>query len=231
MKLDAKQLARMVDLSAVRTDVDLDELRQLAEACKRYGCICAFVMPCYMAKLKELLVDAPEIGLGGVVGFPSGATSTTMKVAEVQEHLATRVSELDMVINVGLLRSGCDREAEDDIRAVVEAAQGIPVKVILEAHYLTDDEIVRASQIAVRAGAAFVKTGTGWAPTGATLHNVALMKSTVGDAAQVKAAGGVRDLKTVVEMIRVGVTRFGVGLGSGTAILDECAALPDGIEV
>lgn len=231
MNLDVKQLARMMDLSAVRTDVDLDEVRGLAEACKRYDCICAFVMPCYMAKLKELLADAPEVGLGGVVGFPSGATSTTLKVAEVQEHLMLGASELDMVINVGLLRSGCDQEAEDDIRAVVEAAQGTPVKVILEAHYLTDGEIVRACQIAVRAGAAFVKTGTGWAPTGATLHNVALMKSTVGDGAQVKAAGGVRDLQTVVQMIRAGVTRFGVGLSSGTAILDECAASPEGIEI
>jgi deoxyribose-phosphate aldolase len=231
MKLTVKQLAQMMDLSAVRTDVDLDEVRGLAEACKRYGCICAFVMPCYMAQLKELLADAPQVGLGGVVGFPSGAVSTTIKVAEVHEHLALGVSELDMVLNVGWLRSGRDAEVEDDIRAVVEAAQGTPVKVILEAHYLTDEEIVRGSQITVRAGAAFVKTGTGWAPTGATLHNVALMKSTVGDAAQVKAAGGVRDLQTVVEMIRAGVTRFGVGLGSGTAILDECATLPDGIEV
>ena len=231
MKLDVKRLARMMDLSAVRTDVDLDEVRQLAEACKSYGCICAFVMPCYMAELKELLVDAPEVGLGGVVGFPSGATSTTIKASEVREHLAMGVSELDMVINVGLLRSKRNQEVEDDIRSVVEAASGTPVKVILEAHYLTDEEIVRGSEIAVRAGAAFVKTGTGWAPTGATLHNVELMKSAVGDAAQVKAAGGVRDLQTVVEMIRLGVTRFGVGLNSGTAILDECAAFPDGIEV
>ena len=231
MKLDVKQLAQMMDLSAVRTDVDLEEVRELAEACKRYGCICAFVMPCHMAELKKYLADAPEIGLGGVVGFPSGAATTTIKVAEAQEHLTLGASELDMVINVGLLRSGRDQDVEDDIRAVVEAAQGMPVKVILEAHYLTDDEIVRGSQVAVRAGAAFVKTGTGWAPTGATLHNVELMKSAVGDAAQVKAAGGVRDLQTVVEMIRRGVTRFGVGLNSGTTILDQCAALPDGIEV
>ena len=231
MKLTVKQLARMMDLSAVRTDVDLDEVRELAEACKRYACICAFVMPCHMAELKKYLADAPEVRLGGVVGFPSGSVTTTIKVAEAREHLTLGASELDMVINVGLLRSGRDRDVEDDIRAVVEAAKGTPVKVILEAHYLTDDEIVRGSQIAVRAGAAFVKTGTGWAPTGATLHNVELMKSAVGDAAQVKAAGGVRDLQTVVEMIRRGVTRFGVGLNSGTAILDQCAALPDGIDV
>ncbi len=231
MKVDVRQLARMMDLSAVRTDVDLAEVRKLAEVCRRHGCICAFVMPCYMAELKALLADAPAVGLGGVVGFPSGAQCTTVKVAEAREHLLLGASELDMVINVGWLRSGRDRDVEDDIRAVVEAADAAPVKAILEAHYLTDDEIVRGSRLAVRAGAAFVKTGTGWAPSGATLHNVALIKSAVGDAAQVKAAGGVRDLQTVVEMIRLGVTRFGVSLSSGTAILAACAALPEGVEV
>ncbi|MHB8861475.1 MAG: deoxyribose-phosphate aldolase [Pirellulaceae bacterium] len=231
MKLDALQLARMMDLSEVRADVDIDEVYKLADACKRYACICAFVMPCYMSELKQLLADAPETGIGGVVGFPSGAQSTALKITEVHEHRALGAMELDMVINIGMLRSGRDRYVEDEIRGIVVAAQGTPVKVILEAHYLTDEEIVRGSRLAVRAGAAFVKTGTGWAPTGATLHNVALIKSAVGDAAQVKAAGGVRDLQTVVDMIRLGVTRFGVGSNSGRAILDACAALPEGVEI
>jgi len=165
------------------------------------------------------------------VGFPSGAHSTAIKVAEAREQLAAGAVELDMVINVGMLRSGRDSFVEEDIRAVANAAGAVPLKVILEAHYLTDDEIVRGSRLAVRAGAAFVKTGTGWAPTGATLHNVRLIKSAVGESARVKAAGGVRDLKTVVEMIRLGVSRFGVGLATGAKILDECAALPHGVEV
>jgi deoxyribose-phosphate aldolase len=114
---------------------------------------------------------------------------------------------------------------------VVEAAGKLPVKVILECHYLTDEQIVEGSRLAVRAGAAFVKTGTGWAPTGATLHNVQLIKSAVGDAAKVKAAGGVRDLATVIEMIRLGVSRFGVGLASAAKVLDECAATTEGIEI
>jgi deoxyribose-phosphate aldolase len=231
MKLTAQQLARMLDLSAVRTEVDLAEVRLLAEAARRYHCVCVFVLPCYFSELKALLADTPDVGMGGVVGFPSGAHSTAIKVAEAREQLRAGATELDMVINVGMLRSGRDQYVVDDIRAVVEAAGSVPVKVILEAHYLKDDEIIRGSQLAVRAGAAFVKTGTGWAPTGATLHNVRLIKSAVGDAARVKAAGGVRDLKTVVEMIRLGVSRFGVGLGSGTKILDECAALPSGVEV
>ena len=231
MKLTVQQLARMLDLSAVRTEVDLAEVRRLAEVSRQYHCVCVFVLPCYTAELRTLLAGSPDVGLGGVVGFPSGAHSTAIKVAEAREQLMASAVELDMVINVGMLRSGRDQYVVDDIRAVVEAAGAVPVKVILEAHYLNDDEIIRGSQLAVRARAAFVKTGTGWAPTGATLHNVRLIKSAVGDAARVKAAGGVRDLKTVVEMIRLGVSRFGVGLGSGTKILDECAALAGGVEV
>jgi len=224
MDLTPAQLARMMDLSAVRTDIDLDEIRCLAETSKQYGCICAFAMPCYVPELVRLLDDAPEVGVGGVVGFPSGAHSTASKVSEAREQLDQGVVELDMVLNVGMLQSGCDDWVETDIRAVVDAVRPTPVKVIIEAHYLTADQIVRASRLAVRAGAAFVKTGTGWAPTGATLENVRLIKSAIGDAAQVKAAGGVRDFQTVVEMIRAGVTRFGVSLTSGRNILDECAA-------
>ncbi len=231
MKLTATQLARMMDLSAVRAEVSLAEVGLLAEAARKYHCVCAFVLPCYLPELKVLLADARDVGVGGVVGFPSGAHSTAIKVAEAREQLLAGAMELDMVINVGMLRSGRDGYVADDVRAVVEAAGAVPVKVILEAHYLNDKEIVRGSQLAVRAGAAFVKTGTGWAPTGATLHNLRLIKSAVGDAAQVKAAGGVRDLKTVVEMIRLGVSRFGAGLATGAKILDECAALADGIEV
>jgi len=231
MQVTVGQLARMMDLSAVRTDVELDEIRRLAETCKQYGCMCAFAMPCYLPELKRLLADAPTVGLGAVVGFPSGAVSTATKVAEVREQIAQGAVEADMVVNVGMLRSGGDEYVENDIRAVVDAAGGVPVKVILEAHYLDDKQLARGCRLAVRAGAAFVKTGTGWAETGATLENVRLMKQTVGDAAQVKAAGGVRDLDTVIAMIRLGVTRFGVGLSSGVRILEECAALAGGVEV
>jgi len=228
VKLTVAQLARMMDFSAVRADVEMAEVCRLAEVARKYRCVCAFVMPCYLPELKRLLADAPDVGIGGVVGFPSGAPSTATKAAEARQQVAQGATELDMVINIGMLRSDRDQYVEDDIRAVVEAAGGLPLKVILEAHYLSDEQVVRACGIAVRAGAAFVKTGTGWAETGATLHNVALMKSALGDKAQVKAAGGVRDLDTVVEMIRRGVSRLGVGLDSGVKILQQCAALPGG---
>jgi deoxyribose-phosphate aldolase len=231
VKLTRQQLARMFDLSAVRADVEIAEVRALAEAAKKYHCICAFVLPCHLPELRALLADASGVGVGAVVGFPSGASSTNTKAAEAREQLAQGATELDMVINVGMLRSGRDQYVENDIRAVVEAAAGVPVKVILETHYLTAEQIVRGSQLAVRAGAAFVKTATGWAPTGATLDNVRLIRSAVGDRARIKAAGGVRNLGTVVDMIRLGVSRFGVGLESGRTILDACDAYPDGVDI
>jgi deoxyribose-phosphate aldolase len=126
-----------------------------------------------------------------------------------------------MVVNIGLLRSGQLRRAVDDIRPVVEAGSGVPVKVILECHYLTDDEIRLGCQACLEAGAAWVKTGTGWAPTGATPARVALIKSCVGDALGIKAAGGVRDLATVIELYRAGARRFGARVESARRILEE----------
>jgi deoxyribose-phosphate aldolase len=228
MKLTAENLARMVDLSAVRTDVSLAEVRELAATASRYQCICAFALPCYVGELAALLAGAPDVHVGGTVGFPSGAHASAVKAAEARQLRADGADELDMVINVGLLISGRLAAVEEDVRAVVGAAEGTPVKVILECHYLNDDQIRNGAELAVRAGAAWVKTSTGWAPTGATAHNVALIRSAVGEAAGVKAAGGIRSLEALVELYRAGARRFGLGSASGVKILDQCAALPGG---
>lgn len=125
-----------------------------------------------------------------------------------------------MVNNIAWLKAGNKKLYIQDVRSVVEASGGRPVKVILECHWLTEAEIVRACEWCVEAGAAWVKTGTGWAPTGATLENVALMKLTVGDRCHVKAAGGVRDLETLLAMYERGVRRFGIGVKTAQAILE-----------
>ncbi len=111
---------------------------------------------------------------------------------------------------------------------MVDAADSMLLKLILETHYLSDDEIKRGAEICVRCGVDFVKTGTGWTETGATLENIALIKSVVGDDAQVKASGGVHDLETLVAMHRLGTTRFGVNMAAGVRILEDCAAAPGG---
>jgi deoxyribose-phosphate aldolase len=131
---------------------------------------------------------------------------------------------MDMVLNVGKLRSGATDDVQQDIRAVVEAAGTVPVKVILEVHHLTADEIKQACHCSIQAGASFVKTSTGWAPGGASLEIVRLITSFVGDAIQVKAAGGIRDLDTVVKMLVLGVSRFGINQDAAVEILEQCRA-------
>jgi deoxyribose-phosphate aldolase len=225
MQLTVNDLARMMDLSVVKTDSDLDAVRRLADQARQLNCCCAYVLPCYVSRLSALLDDAPDVLVGAAVGFPTGAHATAIKAAEARQCVADGAGELDMVINVGMLRSGEYDFVEQDIKAVIDAADGTLLKVILETHYLTDDEIRRGSEICVRAGADFVKTGTGWPETGATLQNIALIKSVVGDDAKVKASGGVRDLETLLDMYRLGASRFGVNMQAGVRILQQCGAL------
>jgi deoxyribose-phosphate aldolase len=214
----------MVDLTAVRAEDDEAEVRALAKVAREYQPICVCTLPGHTLLLRELLADEPDIHIVGAVGFPSGGNTTAIKLAEAQELLGMGCSELDMVINIGLLRSGSHQRVLDDIRGVVDVAGDAPVKVILECHYLSDDQIRVGCELCIQAGASFVKTSTGWAPSGATLENVALIKSCVGDAIAIKAAGGIRSLDTVMEMYRLGARRFGVGLSSAIQIFEECAA-------
>ena len=216
----------MIDLTAVRADTDEAEVKALADTAKKYRPICVCTLPGHTSLLRDLLAGEPDIQVVGAVGFPSGGNTVATKVAEAKELLGMGCSELDMVVNIGLLRSGRYQRVLDDIRAVVDVACDAPVKVILECHYLSDDQIRAGCELCIQAGASFVKTSTGWAPTGATLENVALIKSCVGDAIAIKAAGGIRGLDAVTDMVRLGARRFGIGLSSAIGIFEECAARP-----
>jgi len=231
MLLTAEKLARLIDISAVRAQHGEREILEMVARAKEYRFVAVHVLPSWVSFLKAQLEGERDILVGAPVGFPSGGHTTATKVAEAKALIADGVQELDMMLNVGRLRSGQDGYVARDIRAVVEAAGELPVKVILEVHYLTPDEIKRACELAIGAKAAFVKTSTGWAPSGATLETVRLITSFVGSAIQVKAAGSIRDLGTVVEMLRMGVTRFGINLDASIAILRECKARGGGVEV
>jgi len=217
-----QEIANMIDVSAVRADSTLDDVRASAEMAIRYGCICVFALPAHTPYLIDLLA-ASRTFAGGAVGFPGGAETTSIKAATAAELVAMGCEEIDMVNNIAWLKAGDQESYVNDVRAVVQASGGKPVKVILECHWLSDDDMIRACEWCVEAGASWVKTGTGWAPTGASLANTALMKRTVGDCCQVKAAGGVRDLETLLAMYDVGVRRFGIGVRTAAAILDEAA--------
>jgi deoxyribose-phosphate aldolase len=153
-----------------------------------------------------------------VIGFPLGATSTFAKVAEARDAIAAGATEIDMVLNVGALKSGRFEEVLKDIRGVVEACRGRAiVKVILETGLLTDDEKIKACELCKAGGADFVKTSTGFGPGGATVADITLMRQVVGPEMGVKASGGVRDLAAVRSMIAAGATR--IGASSSVAIV------------
>jgi deoxyribose-phosphate aldolase len=228
VKLTAKDLARLTDISAVRAHHGEAEIRDMVENAKRYGFFAVHVLPCWMSFLRGLLAGSPEILAGGPVGFPGGGHRTDIKVAEARALVADGVQEMDMMLNVGKLRSGDRRYVEQEIRAIVEAAGEMPVKVIIEAPLLTEDQIKVACDLCIRGGAAFVKTSTGWLPNGSSLEMIRLITSHVGQAIKVKAAGGIRDVRTVVEMRRLGVARFGINLETAVQLVKAVAAMPGG---
>ena len=213
-------IARMIDISAVKAESTLAEVHEIAEAARKYRFIAAFALPGFTAELVQLLKDEEDILVGGVSGFPSGADTTEIKVAAAKQMVSVGADEIDMVINIGAMKSGKYDLVRDDIKAVVETC-GVPVKSILEVAYLTDDEIRRASTLAVEAGVTYVKTGTGWAGKPTTVDTIKLIKSEIGDSALIKAAGGIRELSTLLDMVRAGCSRFGIGLNSAVKIIQE----------
>ena len=228
MKLTAREVARLIDISAVRTAHGEAEIRDMVDNARKYSFFAVHVLPCWVPFLRGLLESCPQVLAGAPVGFPAGAHRTDIKAAEARALVADGVQEMDMMLNVGKLRSGDRRYVLEDIRAVVQAAGEVPVKVIIEAPLLSDDQIRLACDLCVQGGAAFVKTSTGWLPGGSTLPMIRLITAHLGGAIQLKAAGGLRDVQTVLAMRRLGVARFGINLRSAVQIVSEVAALPGG---
>lgn len=206
------QLAKMIDHTLLRADATRNELTKLTEEAKQYQFASVCVNPGWVSYAAEQL-KGTGVDICTVIGFPLGASTSETKTFETKDAIAKGATEVDMVINIGALKDGNDDAVEQDIRAVVEAAAGTLVKVIIETCLLTDDEKVRACQAAVRAGANFVKTSTGFSTGGATPEDIALMRRTVGPDIGVKASGGVRSLEDMQKMIEAGATRIGASSG------------------
>lgn len=219
--LTYERVAKTIDHSLLRPELTLDDVREGCAVAARYHVASVCARPADVALCAELLAGS-DVAVGTVIGFPHGSSTTAAKVFETERAVADGATELDMVINIGWLRSGLDDQVEADIRAVVDAARGRIVKVILENAYLTKDEIVRGSQAVERAGAHYVKTSTGFAPSGATIDDLKLMRASVSPKVKVKAAGGVRTLDQLIEVMAVGTDRSGA---TKTAeMLDEFVA-------
>ena len=204
------RVAKTIDHSLLRPELTLDEIRDGCELAARYDVASVCARPADVDLARGILAGT-RVAVGTVIGFPHGANLTATKVVEAERAMADGATELDMVINIGWLRSGADHRVEADIRAVVETAHagGAIVKVILENAYLTKDEIVRGCQAVERAGGDYVKTSTGFAPSGATLEDLILMRASVGPDVKVKAAGGIRTLDALIEVMNVGTDRCG----------------------
>lgn len=214
-----EQLAGTIDHSLLKPELTLDDVVAGCDLADRYSVVSVCVRPADVALCAERLADS-SVAVGTVVGFPHGANTTATKVFEAQRAMADGAVELDMVLNIGWLRSGEYARVGDDIRAVVEAAGGDAlVKVIFENAYLDDMQKVRACELVEAAGADYVKTSTGFAPTGATLADLRLMRASVSPAVKVKAAHGIRTLDGLLAVIEAGAER--VGATQTAAILDD----------
>lgn len=209
-QITAKEIARMIDHSLLKPEMTRQEVEAGCVLAKEYDCASVCVKPCDVELAAEILKGS-DVKVSTVIGFPHGSNLTAVKLAEAELALKGGCKELDMVQNIGRLRSGEDDYVESDIRAVCDLAHanGAIVKVILENAYLTDEEKIRACKICEKAGADFVKTSTGYAKTGATVHDLKLMRASCSDKVRVKAAGGVRTLEAALAVKAVGGSRFG----------------------
>ncbi len=202
----------LIDHTALKPDVTPEAIVTLCEEAKKYGFASVCVNPGFVPlALKHL--KGTEVKVCTVVGFPLGSTLSNVKVYETREAIFAGATEIDMVINVSQLKAGNDKYVLDEIRDIKEACNHILLKVIIETCLLTDEEKVRACKLAVEAGADFVKTSTGFSSGGATVHDVALMRKTVGPHIGVKASGGVRPHEDLLAMVEAGANRIGTSAG------------------
>jgi deoxyribose-phosphate aldolase len=218
-------IAGLIDHTLLRPEATREDILKLCREAREYK-FASVCVNSYWVPLAAAEVAGSPVKVCSVVGFPLGATSTEAKAAEAQAALQAGAHEIDMVQNIGALRSGDYASVQADIAAVVEVAHrsGAIVKVILETALLDDDQKVIACQLAKKAGADFVKTSSGFGPSGATIHDVQLMRSTVGPEMGVKASGGIRTLDDLNKMIAAGATR--IGASSSVQIVQAITGAP-----
>jgi deoxyribose-phosphate aldolase len=215
-----RPIASLIDHTLLKPEATRDQIAQLCEEAKEYGFAAVCVNPTNVELAARLLKGSP-VAVCIVVGFPLGATLSEVKAYEAQQAINHGAIEADMVINIGALKSEDYELVEQDIATVARTCHdnGAICKVIIEAALLTEEEKVTACQLAKKAGADYVKTSTGFGPGGATVEDVALMRRVVGPSMGIKAAGGIRTLKTATEMLEAGATR--IGTSSGIQIVQE----------
>lgn len=219
--MNKKQLAKMMDHTILKATATPEQVENICREALEIGAASVCINPCNIEQTKKLLAGS-DVKVCTVIGFPLGANTTAVKKYETRDAIERGAEEVDMVINVGALLAGDTDTVYEDIRGVVEAADGTLVKVIIETCYLNDEQKRTACELAMKAGADFVKTSTGFGSGGALAHDVELMRSVVGDRMRVKASGGIRSYKDAMEMVEASADRLGVS--ASIAILEEAEA-------
>jgi deoxyribose-phosphate aldolase len=224
-RISPAEIARLIDHTLLKPEASRDDIRRLCREALHFGFAAVCVNPWHVPEATKLL-HGSEVRVCAVVGFPLGATLPQVKVFEAEEAVKRGAREIDMVINIGALKSRDAAGFEADIRGVVAASHrgGAICKVILETALLTNDEKIRGSLAAREAGADFVKTSTGFGPGGATVEDVRLIRGVVGGELGVKAAGGVRNLEDLRKLVAAGATR--IGTSAGVKIMEQAGAAP-----
>ena len=203
---------KMIDHTVLKADTPLETVKRICDEAMEYGFASVCINPCHVAYCADYLKDS-DVNVCTVVGFPLGANTSAVKAFETKDAIANGADEIDMVMNIGALKDKNYDLVRDDIKAVVEAANGTLVKVILETCLLTEDEIKKACELCVEAKADYVKTSTGFSTRGATIEDVQIMKAAVQGKAKVKAAGGVRTHEDMVKIVEAGADRIGTSAG------------------
>ena len=203
---------KMIDHTVLKADTPLETVKRICDEAMEYGFASVCINPCHVAYCADYLKDS-DVNVCTVIGFPLGANTSAVKAFETKDAIANGADEIDMVMNIGALKDKNYDLVRDEVKAVVEAANGTLVKVILETCLLTEDEIKKACELCVEAKADYVKTSTGFSTRGATIEDVQIMKAAVHGKAKVKAAGGVRTHEDMVKIVEAGADRIGTSAG------------------
>lgn len=203
---------KMIDHTVLKADTPLETVKRICDEAMEYGFASVCINPCHVAYCADYLKDS-DVNVCTVIGFPLGANTSATKAFETKDAIDNGADEIDMVMNIGALKDKNYDLVRDDVKAVVDAANGTLVKVILETCLLTEEEIKKACELCVEAKADFVKTSTGFSTRGATIEDVKIMKAAVQGKAKVKAAGGVRTHEDMVKIVEAGADRIGTSAG------------------
>ena len=222
-----EKIAKIIDHTNLKADATVEDIEKLCNEAKDYEFASVCVNPANVKLCTDFLKES-DVNVCTVISFPLGANTSKMKFFETRDVIGFGASEVDMVMNIGALKSGLEEAVKADIEGVIAATEGNIVKVIIETALLSEEEKVLACEIVKDAGANFIKTSTGFGHSGATVEDIALIRKTVGSSVNIKASGGINNIKTVFDMVKAGAAR--IGTSSGVKIMEELLKLNQSIK-